>query len=173
MNSPTTPMLSTSSSTLHAEPRVYLSKTAFIRMIQEIPFDNIGVPQSVVNDQPESAAAFLKAAGFELVDTLIKSSPDKASPVQFISGTPSFHHYTSEPDSLTKRPRVKDPNSVGIPFGIFSLEYNTNHKVITVEQPDARMLSTFSSAQEDNQLEHLKQLKNGTRGVWSNANRNR
>lgn len=108
----------TSPSMPHTGLRVCLSKSAVVQMIQDIPFDEISIPQNTVHDQPESTAAFLRAVGLALIDILIRNSPDKATPQRLLSGTMSFHCYDSGPNTPTKQSRFEKPNLVATFSGI-------------------------------------------------------
>jgi hypothetical protein len=59
---------------------VPVSKTAIIAIIQNIAFDEVFLPDNLVNDDPNNFTLFIQALGAALIETMISKSPRKPSP---------------------------------------------------------------------------------------------
>ena len=75
-------------------------------LIQKIPFDEICVARSIVDNDPNSTPTFLEAIGRALLDVLISHPPAKTSPQKLLSSI-SFHEPRQEQDTPTKSRAVE------------------------------------------------------------------
>src|SRR5436189_2259636 len=81
---------------------IQLSKHAILQLIDNIPFQEVSVPKSLVNDDPESIVDFFTEFGLALVDALLKNSPKKASPRKVLHRQFPLQSVLTEPDTPTR-----------------------------------------------------------------------
>ena len=91
---------------------IQLSKHAVLQLIDDIPFKEVSVPKSLVNDDPESIVDFFTEFGLALVDALIRNSPQKASPRKVLHRQFPLQSVRADPETPTKprqSPDLPDP----------------------------------------------------------------
>ena len=121
----TTPPSRTSRLPSASDNVLRLSKSAVIALIQKIPFDEIYVACSIVDNDQDSTPTFLEAIGRALLDVFISHPPAKTSPQKLLSSV-SFHELRQEQDTLTKSRAVETTK-----FGEISLKLRFNCLEIT------------------------------------------
>lgn len=94
---------------------VCISKSAIVRLIKRIPFENIYLPRSVVTDDESTTVNFIEEMTKELSKALITHSPPRTSPKKLISSSFSGIDMQSAPqeqDTPTKpRYKAEEPSS--------------------------------------------------------------
>ena len=83
---------------------VPVSKSVLIAIIQSIPFDNIFLPDNLVNDDTTDITRFIEALGAALIEVMISKSPRKMSPRKLVALQYSSDEFsTLEQDTPIKR----------------------------------------------------------------------
>jgi hypothetical protein len=78
-----------------AENVVPTSKSVIIDIIPSIPFDNIFLPDALVNDDTDNTTPFIQALGAALIETMISKSPRKASPRKLVTSQHSSYEFST------------------------------------------------------------------------------
>ena len=131
---------------------IQLSKSVVLQLINDIPFKEVSVSKSLVNDDPESIVDFFTEFGLALVDALIRNSPQKASPRKVLHRQIPLQSVRADPETPTK---ARQEN---IMSGIL---YSKKQTKVAAELQDAPKFHLSYAQRHQKRLDALKQVEQG------------
>ena len=135
-----------------ADSYVQLSKPVVLQLIDNIPFEEVSVPKSLVNDDPESIVDFFTEFGLALVDALIKNSPKTASPRKVLHHQFPLQSVLADPETPTKASKEN------IMSGIL---YSKKQTKVAAESQDAPKFQLSYAQKHQKRVDAPKQVKQG------------
>ena len=129
-----------------------LSKPAILQLIDNIPFEEISVPKSLVNNDPKSIVDFFTEFGLALVDALIKNSPKKASPQKILHQQFLLQSILTDLETSTKA------HQENIMSGKL---YSKKQTKVAAESQDIPKFQLSYTQRHQKHMDALKQVKQG------------
>jgi hypothetical protein len=131
---------------------IQLSKHAVLQLIDDIPFKEVSVPKSLVNDDPESIVDFFTEFGLALVDALIRNFPQKASPRKVLHRQFPLQSVHPDPETPTK---ARQENIMS------DILYSKKQTKVAAESQDAPKFHLSYAQRHQKRVDALKQVEQG------------